>query len=234
MQRVFGIGFNKTGTTSLGRSLRILGIGPSAPPPASPERHVANRALFDHGDYEPALQLAEPYRAFQDRPFNVWEMYRKLDERYPGSRFVLTSRSPETWWRSVDHWIHVAKPHIAKRYVEHLRVDDDSKTAMIDGYERYNQEVRNYFTGRTDFLELDFERGDGWKPLCELLELPVPDEPVPHRNRQSYDENDRRRFLEQRWRQRLGPPEIGWPKRVARLTFFGARDAWRALTRTRK
>ena len=226
MQRVFGIGFNKTGTTSLGRSLRILGIEPTAPAPGSHERKIANKALFESHDYEPALLLAEPYRAFQDRPFNVWQMYQKLDERYPGSRFVLTSRSSESWWRSVDHWLHVAKPHMIPRYLEHLRVDEDTEAAMVAGYESYNQEVRDYFAGRrgSDFLELDFERGDGWEPLCELLGVAIPNEPVPHRNRQRYDESDRQRFLERRWKRRLGPRDVGLPRRLARLVLYSARD----------
>ena len=231
MQRVFGIGFNKTGTTSLGRSLRILGVSPSAPAPGSRERQIASRALFERHDYEPALELARPYRAFQDRPFNVWQMYRKLDERYPGSLFVLTSRSSESWWRSVDHWLHVAKPHMIPRYVEHLRVQDDSESAMVAGYESYNQEVRDYFAGRSgsDFVELDFERGDGWEPLCDLLGMPVPDESVPHRNRQRYDDSDRKRFLERRWRRRLGSSDVSLPRRLARLLVYSARDTLRRL-----
>lgn len=76
--RVFGVGMNKTGTSSLGRALRHLGVVPIARPKLS-HRAGLVEALFERGDYEPALRYARMYRAFEDRPWNVWEMYRHLD-----------------------------------------------------------------------------------------------------------------------------------------------------------
>ncbi|HEU4428682.1 MAG TPA: sulfotransferase [Myxococcota bacterium] len=213
MQRVFCIGLNKTGTSSLNACFEILGLGPRAPRP-DPARKRATRALFERGDYEPALALAARFRAFEDRPFNVWEMYRRLDERFPGSFFILTVREPEAWWKSVDHWIHVTKPHLRERYVQHLRAADDSKDSMLRGYLRYNQEVRDYFAGREDFLAFDPTAGLGWGPLCEFLRVPVPSVPFPQRNRQSYDAGDRER-------RRKGPLRKAWRRlreRVAALT----------------
>jgi hypothetical protein len=29
---------------------------------------------------------------------------------------------------------------------------------------------------------VDWQASDGWEPLCRALALPVPDEPLPHRN----------------------------------------------------
>ena len=43
--------------------------------------------------------------------------------------------------------------------------------------ERYNEEV----TQSTDRL-LVWSPADGWEPLCEFLEVPVPDAPFPHVN----------------------------------------------------
>ena len=43
--------------------------------------------------------------------------------------------------------------------------------------ERYNEEVKL----STDRL-LVWSPTDGWEPLCEFLEVPVPDAPFPHVN----------------------------------------------------
>lgn len=178
--RVFGVGFNKTGTSSFSRALRELGVHPVASQELVHRTGIID-AVLERGDYEPALRFARMYRAFEDRPWNVWEMYRHLDERYPGSRFVLTVRDEESWWRSVERWITVSKPHVAERYRLHLRVPSLERTAMVDAYLRYNQEVIDYFRGRDDdFLVFDVAGGDGWEPLCGLLDLPVPRRDSPH------------------------------------------------------
>ena len=188
--KVFGIGFNKTGTTTLGRAFAALGITPIAEP-RSPQidfRHLTQE-IFTHGNYAPALYAALWFRAFQDRPWNVWNMYRILDAAFPHSKFILTYRHPETWWRSVERWLSVANQGDAARlhrYLQHLRASHLDKEQFVAAYQRHNQEIRTYFGDRTDLLVVNFEEGDGWTPLCDFLDVKVPDLPFPHANRQTY------------------------------------------------
>jgi hypothetical protein len=182
---------NKTGTTSLKKCFKILGLHPIAPTPElSHEIAAATRRLFKKGEYEPALKFAETYRSFEDRPWNVWEMYQHLDRRFLDSRFILTVRDPETWWRSVERWITLMKPRMAERYRIHLRSPSLRKDDMIKGYLRYNEAVMDYFEGKENMLVIDFEKGDGWTSLCGFLDCPVPQEPFPHKNRLTYDRRD--------------------------------------------
>ncbi|MBW2313900.1 MAG: hypothetical protein JRH10_06890 [Deltaproteobacteria bacterium] len=198
-QRVFGIGMNKTGTTSLKRCFGALDLYPIAPNALeSAEMKEAVRGLFEQGDYEPILKLAANYRSFEDRPWNVWEMYQRLDERFPDSRFILTVREPESWWRSTGRWITVVKPRMAKKYLRHLGAASLAKADMIAAYEQYNEGVIEHFAGTDKLLVIDFEKGQGWPELCGFLGLPVPEAAFPHVNRQSYDERD----LERRRRDR--------------------------------
>ena len=37
---------------------------------------------------------------------------------------------------------------------------------------------------------LIWKLGDGWKPICEFLELPIPDKPFPHSNKNGTLLND--------------------------------------------
>lgn len=202
--RVFGIGMNKTGTSSFANAMRRVGIGPVAS-----ERIVQRSGVIDllikDGNYEPALRFAGIYRVFEDRPWNVWDMYRRLDERYPGSRFILTIRSPETWWRSVERWVTVTKPHIGELYRTHLKVASLSEKDMVQAYLRYNQEVCDYFKGRDDFLMLNFEAGDEWDPLCRFLNIPVPDRKFPHSNRQTYEKDDAFLMMKRKLRRKINP-----------------------------
>ena len=158
-QRVFGIGMNKTGTTSLKRCFGALDLYPIAPNALeSVEMKEAVRGLFEQGDYEPILKMAADYRSFEDRPWNVWEMYQRLDQRFPDSRFILTIREPESWWRSTGRWITVVKPRMAKKYLRHLGAASLAKADMIAAYEQYNEGVIEYFAGTDKLLVIDFEK----------------------------------------------------------------------------
>jgi hypothetical protein len=53
------------------------------------------------------------------------------------------------------------------------------RQAVIDAYERHNEEVRAHVP--PDRL-VEWRPGDGWAPICAALAVPVPDEPFPHVN----------------------------------------------------
>ncbi|MES2497572.1 MAG: sulfotransferase [Pseudomonadota bacterium] len=223
--KIFGIGFNKTGTSTLGRCFDILGIapvarpqmlhdsfqsdsfrqffpGPAAPPVVGkysvdsasdpfgewPYRSICDE-IFDHRNQALAIEIATHFRAFHDRPWNVKDLYQTLDHAFPGSFFILTWRDPEAWWRSTERWLGITHPddHAKlERYYKHLDTDNVDKERFIAGYLAHNADVRRYFGSRTDFLDINFEHGDGWERLCRFLGVPVPDCPFPHENKQRY------------------------------------------------
>lgn len=221
--KIFCLGLNKTGTTTLGECLERLGFGPVVSPDAiharlqpeswrellpdanalmlRPERPEAPfgehplRRLIEEvclgANYPLAVALARRFRTLKARPWNVPPMHRVFDEHFPGSRFILTYRDPESWWASVDRWLNVThrddEPK-RRRYLQHMGLEAVDRAAFLDHYARHNAEMRAWFAGRDDFLELDFEAGQGWAELCTFLDVPVPDAPLPHRNRQEYGE----------------------------------------------
>ena len=193
--KIFGIGFNKTGTSTLGRCFDTLGYSPNFSPKAAPTTFYMsprplNRAIYDHGNYGPALQVANSYRAFQDRPWNIWDMYKVLDAAFSDSKFILTYRDPEKWWASVDRWLNIRhKNDHARldRYLKHLKVDSLDKDKCIASYLQYNEDVKKYFNGKTNLLLVNFEDGDSWEKLCDFLNKPIPDVPFPHINKQTYN-----------------------------------------------
>jgi hypothetical protein len=55
----------------------------------------------------------------------------------------------------------------------------DDRDLAVAAFERHNARVRAAVPPHR-FLE--WQPGDGWKPLCTALGVPVPDEPFPHVN----------------------------------------------------
>lgn len=192
-QRVFCVGMNKTGTSTMRHCFEILDLVPIASPST---RSVHDRAAIkkfhsDH-DYQELIEVARNYKAFEDRPWNMWEAYRHLDQHFPDSLFILTVRNTETWWTSIENWVASIKPHMLDRYKTHLRCNDFDKDAMIESYQRHNTEVIDYFHGTEKLLVMNFEKGDGWEKLCKFLDKPIPKYPFPHANQQNYNANSRK------------------------------------------
>jgi hypothetical protein len=174
--KVFGIGLNKTGTTTLGLCLKHFGYRHTSSD-VTLARHVGR------GELEPVFAHADRYDSFEDWPWPL--IYRELDTRYPGSKFVLTTRrDAETWLKSLKNHALLTGPTEFREIAYGYPMPHGREAEHIERYERHNREVREYFAGRPeDLLELCWETGSGWKELCGFLGQEVPDLPVPHSNR---------------------------------------------------
>ncbi len=172
--KVFCVGFHKTGTKSLARALEILGYRVTGPNGARDPR-IAERAL------PMALDIASRFDAFNDNPWSV--LYRELDGAFPGSRFILTLRPPDSWIASVvRHFGGERTPMREWIYGPGRGAPRGNERAYLDRYRRHNADVIAYFSRRECLLTMDITAGDGWESLCDFLELPVPDQPFPHVN----------------------------------------------------
>src|SRR5262249_40484301 len=83
--KVFCIGFQKTGTTSMEKALRHFGYRVMGVFGDDMTLDEVRRTYVDT-----ALKLAGEYDAVQDLPFPL--VFRELDQAYPGSKFILTVR----------------------------------------------------------------------------------------------------------------------------------------------
>ncbi len=187
--KVFGIGLNKTGTSSLKRSWEVLGIGP-----IPSQRDVARAGIvprvLEKGDFDSAVRWAGEYRAMEDRPWNVHDMYQRLYAQYPDSLFILTVRDEDDWWRSVYRWITVEKPQVQSRYLLHFRTGAIDRVDFIRAYREYNAEVIAWFESNAPdrLLVLEMGVGDEWKEICGFFGVPIPPVPYPHVNRQQHSD----------------------------------------------
>ncbi len=183
-RKVFGVGMFKTGTTSLGRALEILGY-------RSRYRFwplLSDRDAYfelDTRQWQPfeaqIREAADRFDAFADAPWLY--LYRELDGWYPGSRFVLTlRRDAEAAVESdLEMWLRLRIGGIDR--------DPDRvasiRARMLERYRRHRQNVEAYFEDRPeDLLEVCWDTDpDPWRTLCDFLAEPVPDRPFPHLNR---------------------------------------------------
>jgi hypothetical protein len=171
--KVFCIGFHKTGTKSLAAALRTLGYSVTGP-------NGVKDPEIDKNVYAMAFDLAERFDAFQDNPWPV--IYKELDTRYPGSKFVLSVRSSDSWIKSqVGYFGKKETP--MRKWIYGVGCPEGNEEIYVRRFEAHNAEVLDYFRHRPDdLLVMNLAAGDGWEKLCRFLDKKAPGLPFPHAN----------------------------------------------------
>ena len=90
-QKIFGIGFHKTGTTSLGEALKVLGYNVTGP-------NWINQGNIGRTHLARCRALSHDFDAFQDNPWPL--VYREMDAMWPDAKFILTMRDSQKWIES--------------------------------------------------------------------------------------------------------------------------------------
>jgi hypothetical protein len=180
--KVFGIGFHKTGTTSLGRALRVLGYriqkGFNFNRPG--KRIVIPAPVTLDKVRDVAFGMVPRYSAFEDNPWPL--LFRELDAAFPGSKFILTTRDPERWIRSASRYFGTKTNGMFELIYNRpsfcIAGNEDFARAR---FETHNRDVREHFAGRSgDLLEWKLEAEADWPMLCDFLNCPVPNAAFPH------------------------------------------------------
>ena len=176
--KIFGIGLSKTGTTSLAHALEILDFKTKDYPGIEHYR-PGDLSSIDG-------RLLYQYDAFTDTP--IPSFFRELDVKYPGSKFILTTRE-------LDGWLKSCKKQFTSKLAE--KQSDSHNALFLDiygctvfdeqkfrkGYENHLNEVMSYFKERpNDLLILDIAGGDGWEKLCPFLGVAIPNIAFPKSN----------------------------------------------------
>lgn len=169
--KVFCIGFQKTGTTSLSFALEQLGYRVSS---VYDQRVPIAKLKATY--VERGLERAKDYDAVQDMPWPL--IFRELDEAFPGSKFILSMRDTDKWWNSiVSHFGANPAPLQQLTYGEDFAAPAGNEARYREVYENHNRDVLAYFADRPDdLLEFWLERGHGWNELGAFLGLDeIPD-----------------------------------------------------------
>src|SRR5579862_763430 len=203
--RLIGAGLPRTGTLSQKVAFEMLGLQPCYHMvnvlADLDEAPVWRRALEGEVVWP---ELLGDFQATVDWPGSFF--YKELAEFYPDAKVVLSVRDSEGWERSMRETIwgvlfgemlirHLSRARCRvdakwRGYIELMEqmwlqsglipdgASTDSET-MRTAMERFNAEVQA--TIPADRL-LVWSVSDGWEPLCEFLDLPVPETPFPHLN----------------------------------------------------
>lgn len=201
-EKVFCIGKNKTGTTSIGKALETLGF--KLGDQATAERLIEHWAKRN---FDTIIKYCETADAFQDIPFSLEYTYQVLDYAFPNAKFILTIRnSPELWFESLKRFhtnrlgkgrLPTADDHKNDLYcykgflwVAHslnYGIDESmiyNKEHYMKCYQEYNKRVMDYFKYRpNDLLILNVSEEAAMEVLCNFLKIKYNGQKMPHLNK---------------------------------------------------
>lgn len=184
---VIGAGFGRTGTLSLKAALETLGYGPCY--------HMNEVYADGHMERWRAgdLGVLEGFRATVDWPGCTY--WGNLLAAHPHAKVILTVRSPDAWWHSFDATVGEVirrayrptdKPWVAalRRFVIEVveqrtfgrPLAELGKDDVIAVYRAHNRAV---VAGVPRDRLLVHEVAEGWAPLCDFLDVDVPNMPFP-------------------------------------------------------
>jgi hypothetical protein len=212
-QKVFCIGWHKTGTTTLGDALLTLGYTVLG-------ARLDMAEYLIKGDFETPIQLVANFDAVQDVPWAA--LYKELDQAYPGSKFILTVRDEKKWLNSAAN--HFGDSFtLMRKWLYGNGVLRGNEDLYLERYRRHYKEVKAYFENRPDdLLIMDLSIRDGWDKLCTFLDKPLPKKAFPHSNKGIQSLKSRDRFVQ--YIQNLVPMPIR-KLRLYILNLLGRKDA---------
>ncbi len=201
--KIFCIGYNKTGTTSLEAILRQFGY--KLPDQQEQELQLSKKTFST--DYTVLERFCAEYDAFQDMPFSQGLTYVAADSLFPNSKFILTERPADAWFKSMckfhkkiykiddlstltekdviekftylyPGYSHGNKERLLSSFKGDLRSVNWEKLYdydyYTDMYNRRNEEIKRYFmNARGKLLAIDITQEKTTEKICEFLNIPL-------------------------------------------------------------
>ncbi len=194
--KVIGAGLGRTGTYSLKAALERLGFGPCYHMESvlhdMPLRVPHwNDALAGKSDW---AAIYDGFNSAVDWP--TASFYRELSAAWPEARFILSTRSPESWAASygstiaklvadranapepMQAWLDMVHSVTARCAVH----DNMPEAALAQAFMAHAAAVKAAIPAERLLV---FQVKEGWAPLCAFLGVEAPNEPFPRTNDRS-------------------------------------------------
>lgn len=178
-QKIFYLGFHKTGTTSFGAFMQQLGFKSQSyykPYSRSFALSLRNR------DFRELFEMTDRYDAFDDDPWYLF--YREFETRYPTAKFVFYERDPEKWYQSALLFFGRSTTPMAEYiFGEGKGSPMFNRDRHIAVYRKHSADVRDYFRDKPDkFLEIPDLSDSSARAVAEFVGCAPSGVAFPHAN----------------------------------------------------
>lgn len=170
MQKIYGIGLSRTGTTSLTTFLSNLGY------------------KIIHFPLTKTQIFSSNNNGCTDIP--VIKYYKDLEKVFPDAKFIHTIRSKDSWLDSIERYLNkkiqrgdkLSKWHIEHRTYVYGQITFNYNV-FSDAYDKHMNDVQTFFKNKPNkLLTVDIVGGESTKSVCTFLNVVSSQESYPHDN----------------------------------------------------
>ena len=182
--KVICLGFFKTGTKTLAEVFHILNMNVNGNPQCDDINHpdyiiidnIPDCIKYHCGDEININDLITNFNGFHDFPYNLY--YKEIYNNYPDSKFILTLRDEELWFKSISNYQHIPGAMNLKfnKYIfGHETFSDDNKQEIISVFKKHNDDVIKFFSHIGELnklLIIDITKNTGesnWNEITKFL-----------------------------------------------------------------
>tara|TARA_B100000902_G_C27253979_1_gene886849 strand:+ start:808 stop:1467 length:660 start_codon:yes stop_codon:yes gene_type:complete len=197
--KIFCIGYNKTGTTSLYQSIKELGkYNRNAKRVFMPEGELLMHSVAK-GNLKAVTDWVEKrndIELFKDVPFSIPGVWKAIYKKYPDAIYILSERdSSEQWYNSIVNfhrgfyssdnpsWDDVSEVSYGYKKTENYNsfmydylsytfgkeLQPYDKDNFIASYESYNNEIKEFFKDKDNFISINVSNDNDYLKVCSLL-----------------------------------------------------------------
>jgi hypothetical protein len=188
--KIFCIGMNKTGTSSLHSAFLKLGLKSlhhgysecrTLKEHLEAAQLIAKKIIDNEKANKNLLEHIDEYDAYSDIG-PIINKFEILDLQYPNSKFIYSNRN-------TIKWVDSRKRHVMRNIENQNKGLYESNFSSIDEEQWIERKfthlnrVKQYFKNRqNDLLIIDITKGDGYEKICPFLNLEIPQEAFPKSN----------------------------------------------------
>jgi hypothetical protein len=200
--KIFCVGFNKTGTTTIEATLKEFGYLMG-----NQKKGELLIKDYENKNFQVIFDFCESAEAFQDVPFSLPNMWHHLYNKFPNAKFILTIREEGDWLNSIIRFhsklfsLDGAKPKIEDLksanyrypgymydyYANTFKIDDTKQIygheELLRVYNQHNSRIAEFFKERNNLLIIDITKNGSYHKLCEFLGVQPRRNTFPHMNK---------------------------------------------------
>lgn len=167
--KIFNVHLGKAGTTSLTAALKILGLKGFHYNVS--ENLTLHNILKNNKSANPIFDnLIENFDFLSDFGMSAdIDIIERLEDQYPNSLFILTTREINSWLQSIMSQVESNKrnPNYKGTWIKY------NQDQSLDLYYSVHIYYKQYFLNRSNCLILPLE-SNKWKLLCDFLQCKIP------------------------------------------------------------
>jgi hypothetical protein len=188
MSKIFVLGYNKTGTKSLAKSLEILGYNVLHTGGGGAHLEKIGWNMYYNS---PILDGLDEYECYIDYPIFEPTVFSHLVFEYPDAKYISLTRDLEDYVESVLkdkikrldegiedswNWLGVGDKEVFENYPEYQK--EWVKGRMM--FKHYSN-ISLLKKKEIEYLHFNIcDNRDSWEELCSFLNQPIPNEEFPY------------------------------------------------------